>query len=65
MDLFNVFPLSVLLSVDNLQFLLILIIELFVPELVFIDLELKTKPVRNFKIILAVFIKPIVSIEIK
>ena len=51
--------------VINLQLLYVRIAEVFVTEHKLYNLELETYSVRNFKIILAVFIKPIVSIEIK
>ena len=51
--------------VINLQLLFTLITEVFVSEHTLYNLELKTYSVRNFKIILTVFIKPIVSIDIK
>ena len=69
-NLFNVFPLPVLICDYNLQLLLVLITELFVPKFGFIDLKMKTKPIRNFKITVTIridytFIKPIVCIYMK
>ena len=54
----------------NLQLLLRLITELFVPKRAFIDLKMKTKPIRDLKITVTIridytFIKPIVYLYTK
>ena len=54
-NLFNVFPLPVLLSDYNLQLLLILITELFVPKRAFIGLIMKIKPINDLKASVIVF----------
>ena len=69
-NLFNVFPLLALFCAYNLQLLLVLITELFVPKLAFNDLKMQTKPIRNLKIIITIridytFIKPIVCLYMK
>jgi len=69
-NLFNVFSLPVLLRDYNLQLLLVLMTELFVPKFGFIDLKIKTKPIRNFKITVTIrinstFIKAIEYICMK
>ena len=69
-NFFNVFSLPVLLRDYNLQLLLVVITELFVPKFGFIDLKMKTKPIRNLKITVTIridytFIKPIVYLYTK
>ncbi len=69
-NLFNVFSLAILLRDYNLQLLLVVITELFVPKFGFIDLKMKTKPIRNFKIPVTIkinytFIKAIEDICMK
>ena len=59
------FPFLYYLSDYNLQLLLVLITGLFVPKFAFIDLKMKTKPIRNFKVTLTAFIKPIIRIYMK
>ena len=64
-DLFNVFPLPVQFGAYNLQLLLVQITALFVEKFAFIGLKLKTKPIRNLKVTITVFIKPKVGIYMK
>ena len=64
-DFFNIFPLPVQLIDYNLQLLFIMMTELFVPIVAFIELKLKTKPIGNLKVTVTVFIKPIVGIHMK
>ena len=64
------FPFLYYFSDYNLQLLLVLITELFVPKFALIDLKMKTKPIRNLKITVTIridytFIKPIVCLYIK